>query len=410
LVRAELQSTALVMNSPKAMVKFVILLLAIGGFLKAYSLVHAAAQTILPIAVAVPQGTQLADQIKILEARLEILEGELDYASPEIAFDGNLTHVQARILASSSDRIFAWPHSIIMIGDKMVIGTVKENPGRVAIFTDPNDLSHCLATTTSGFTNLADADYDSVHHRLYFISSRTADSRLEILSMDPDTLTWAPVFEFDAVVGAGRSTVQTDGSYVYVATQSAPAYMIKVRISDWSLQNMNVFPDGPGFHSSELYRYPDRTEWYVNTFSIPTVFYKVNVSDFSYESTTLMQSGDITNDTYFRPIDDQGGLFYIPSERGFGADVVNTATMSSTHYAAIPDSYGFFSNGADLFSTAPRDHQIIQYPNFDLTKPVIFQLSTSHIPNEWFGTSNGNTYFTDFDDPSALYQYSKAVN
>jgi len=317
----------------------------------------------------------------------------------------NPASVQAQIVASSSNQIFAYPHSVMVLGNKVVIGTVKENIGRIVMFTDAKDLSHYVATTTPGFMSLAYVDYDSINHRLYFVSSRTDNNHLEILSVDPDTLAWMPVFEYGAIAGVGLSTMQTDGSYVYAATQSIPSYMIKIRISDWSLQATNYFPDGPGFHSSVLHTYSNRTEWYVNTFSIPSIFYKVDTNNFSYSSTTIAQGGDITDDVYFRPTDDRGGLLYLPSERGFGTDVVNTASMSSTHYADIPDSYGFFSDGTDLYSAAPREHQIIKYLNFDLSKPVYIQLPGPYVANEWFKTSNGNTYFTEFGNPSAVYQY-----
>jgi peptidoglycan hydrolase-like protein with peptidoglycan-binding domain len=465
------------MSFHKTAILSLFLLFAIGGFLGASTLIKAANSTVLPVAVSVPQGISMADQIKILRTRQGILESELNYVSPEYFFSGNIglesvgaevtalqkflnghgypvaesgpgsagsetsyfgpgteaalakfqsangivpadgylngrtmtainpPRVSAQIVASSSNQIFAWPHAITKIGDRMVVGTIKENPGRVVIFTNPNDLSQYLATTTPGFMNLADVDYDAVHNRLYFVSSRTDNDHMEILSMNPDTLAWTPVFEFNAVTGIGRSTIATDGSYVYAATESTPAYMIKVRISDWSLQKTNAFPDGPGFHSSTLREYADHGEWYISTYSVPSVFYKVNVNDFSYTSTVLTESGDITNDVYFRPVDDRGGLYYVPSENGFGADVVNTETMSSTHYA-VPDSYGFFSDGVDLYSVAPHDHQIIQYPGFNFDKPTFFQLAASFTPNEWFKTSNGNTYFTDYNNPAALYRYA----
>src|SRR5581483_4089899 len=115
----------------------------------------------------------------------------------------NSLQIKMNIIATSSNAIFSYPHGVTMIGDTMVIGTVKENPGHIVIFTNPNDLTKYIATTTPGFMNLADVDYDAAHNKLYFVSSRTSNNHLEILSVDPNTLAWMPVFEFTGVSGVG---------------------------------------------------------------------------------------------------------------------------------------------------------------------------------------------------------------
>jgi hypothetical protein len=328
---------------------------------------------------------------------------------PSISPGAPSVGVQGVILASSSAGVFANPHGTLMIGDKIVIGTVKENPAHIVIFANPADLAKYVATTTPGFFNLAEADYDAGRHRIYFVASRTDNKHLEILSVDPETLAWTPVFEFADAANIGYSTIKNDGTYVYAATESIPAYMIKVRISDWSLQAVHGFPLGPKFHSSALHIYSDRTEWYVNSFSVPTAFFKVKGDDFSYVSTILAESGNATDDGYFLPIDEKGGLFYETSESTFGINVVDTANMFSTHYEA-PGSYGLFPDGADLISLNARDHRIVRYQNFQMEEPAVIKFSLSHHPNEWFKTSNGDTYFTDFGDPSALYRYSVRRN
>ncbi|HTY39499.1 MAG TPA: hypothetical protein VMC43_00170, partial [Candidatus Paceibacterota bacterium] len=312
--------------------------------------------------------------------------------------------VEAHIVASSSDVVFAYPHATLQIGDELVIGTAKEEPGHIIVFPDLNDLGRYTVIPTPGFKNLAEAAYDPINKKVYFASMRLDNQHFEVLSLDPATLVWAPVFEFKAVQNVGLSTIQTDGVFVYAGTQSTPAYLIKTRIADWSLAGEIMFSDLPGFHSSKLYTYSDRSEWYVNTFSIPTVFFKVNPADFTYTSTTLAEGGDVTDDVYFRPMTEKGGLFYEVSENYFGLEVIDTATMSATHYLA-PGSYGLFSNGTDLYSLDAHDGQIIKYPKFQIQKPVVINLPDKHRVNEWFRTSSGKTFFTDFSNPSAIYQY-----
>lgn len=311
------------------------------------------------------------------------------------------------IVASSSNAIFAYPHATTQIDDQMVLGTVRENPGHIAIFTDPGNLRAVLATTTPGYINLSAVVRDDSRGKLYFIATQADTGHLAILSVDPATLAWHPVFDFKppTPIDIGFPTLDTDGSYVYVATQSTPPFLLKIKIADWSLVTLDVVPDVPGgFHSSALAMFPGRTEWYVVSFSIPTTIFKVNVSDFSYQKTILPGSGDITNEIYFRPVGNDGGLLYLPSETAFGLEVVDTKTMASVRYVT-PPSYGVFSDGQDLYSLDPYDREIIKYPNFDLNKPIMVVTTLPVTPNEWFETSNGNTFFTDFANPSALYQY-----
>lgn len=401
------------MGNKSIIAAYLLLFLVIGVGLALIGLPPNTASLTAPQKVAVPTTASLLAQFKSIQANFMTLvynlnpsDGPLpaEYLNPKIVNAADNFQVQAEIVASSTDDIFSYPHGTIVVGNKIAIGTVKENPARITIFTDPYDLTKYITTSTPGFMNLADVGYDISRHRLYFVSSRTDNNHLEILSVDPDTLAWVPVFEFSDIADIGYSTIRTDGTYVYVATQSIPSYMIKVRISDWSLQMAKLFLDGPGFHSSALHEYSDRTEWYVTTFSIPTIFFKVNTGDLSYTSTTLAHSGDVTDDIYFRAIDDQGGLLYTTSESIFGTDVINTENMSSSHYETL-GSYGLFSDGIDLYSADAHDHQIIRYPNFKIQEPAFIKLSNSSLPNELFRTPDGNTYFTDFGDPSALYQY-----
>jgi hypothetical protein len=356
---------------------------------------------------ASPPEKSSTTSLQIMEAEASTIQDELaalTYASGTPSIPSN--PLPATIVASSSpDIFFSYPHGTLQIGDEIILGTVKESPGHLIAFPDPDNLKNAVVTSTPGFEDLADGDYDPIHNHIYFITTKTSNSHLEILSIDRKTLAWKPVFTTGIEGSGDYATLKTDGTYVYVATRSTPAYLLKVRISDWTIVASHAFPSLTGFHASAFYKYPNRTEWYITTFSIPTIVFKVNTGDFSYSSATIPDSGDATNDCYFEPIDDRGGMLYVTSEAGFGSDIVNTATMSSTHYDT-PGSYGFFSDGADLYSADARDNVIIKYPKFNLEAPVSFLLPGYHKPNQWFTTSDHNFYFTDFLSPSALYQYS----
>lgn len=322
----------------------------------------------------------------------------------------NVHLVRGTIIASSTNQTFSFPHGITTANGAMVIGTVhryRDMPGEIIEFPDPANLHTSIATTTPGFEDLADAVYDSQHNKIYFVSSRINNRHLVILSVDPTTLAWQPVYEFPNIYSVGYSTVATDGTYLYAATQSMPPAMLKIRIADWSLVTRIVYPQAlGGFHSSELHIYPDREEWYVNTYSSPTQVYKVNVADMTSTSTTVSTSHNVTNDVYFHPIDNNGGILYLPSEGEPGLDAFNTQTMTSTHYIA-PISYGVFSAGHNLYSLDYVDHAITKYPYFDLSKPILIRFSRRYPVNEWFPGPNFTTgFFTVFATSSALYEYS----
>lgn len=353
-------------------------------------------------------GTSTAMAVRNLQEALHLpVTGVLDSTLRHAI---NTQFVVGTIIASSSNRVFSFPHGITMANGAMIIGTVhryRDVTGEIVEFPDPANLRRSIATTTPGFEDLADAVYDTVHNKIYFVSSRIDNHHLEILSVDPVTLAWQPVYEFTGIYSIGYSTLATDNTYVYVATQSSPAFMVKIRIADWDLIESKAYPQAlGGFHSSELHIYPDREEWYVNTYSSPTQVYKVDPEDLSATFATISSSHDVTNDVYFHVIDDRGGILYLPSEGEPGLDAFDTRTMTNTHYVA-PISYGVFSAGHNLYSLDYVDHAITKYPYFDLSKPILIKFGKQYPINEWFpGPTFTTGFFTIFASSSALYEYS----
>lgn len=353
-------------------------------------------------------GSSTAAAVRVLQQAFHLpVTGALDAALRDAI---NTQFVTGTIIASSSDRIFSFPHGITTANEAMVIGTVhryRDEVGEIVEFPDPANLRKSIATTTPGFEDLADAVYDSLHNKIYFVSSRMDNRHLEILSVDPTTLAWQPVYEFADAYSIGYSTLATDNTYVFVATQSNPPFMVKIRIADWSLVASRVYPQAlGGFHSSELQMYPDREEWYVDTYSSPTQVYKVNPDDMSATSTTLWSSHYVTNDVYFHRLDDRGGILYLPSEGEPELDTFDTRTMTGAHHVA-PISYGVFSAGHNLYSLDYVDHAITKYPYFDLSKPVLIKFGKQYPVNEWFhGPTFTTGFFTIFASSSALYEYS----
>jgi peptidoglycan hydrolase-like protein with peptidoglycan-binding domain len=348
-------------------------------------------------------GTSTQSALKALQKTYALsVTGRVDSA---LRSSINAPQTNARIIASSSAAVFGFPHGTMVLGKAVVIGTVRENPAHILIFPDPNDVSHFLSTTTPGYIDLASVAYDPAVNKLYFVATKTDTQHLAILSVDPKTLEWTQVFEFTGHTFVGYSTIRTDGTYAYVATQSYPAYLLKIRISDWSLSILKPMPEVlGGFHSSVLHMYPDRGEWYVTNYAPLTRFYKVNTEDLSVTSIVLSRNANITNDVYFRPVNNQGGYMYLPSETNGGLEVVNTATMTSRHYTT-PTSYGVFSDGKDLISVDPVDHEIIKYRGYLISKPLIIKLPEPYILNEWFPAPYSGGYFTTFVATSSLYRY-----
>lgn len=318
--------------------------------------------------------------------------------------------VNSTIIASSSAGIFSFPHGAMERNGMIILGTVHTNPGEIILFPDIRDLSIFISTTTPGFTDLASVDYDAVHGRYYFVSSRVDDKHLEILSVDPVTLSWQPVYEFPSVSNIGFSTINTDGMYVYAATQSLPPYILKLKISDWSLVLSRIFPNAlGGFHSAAFHTYADRSEWYVNTFSVPTQFFKINPATFDAVSIKLPKSFEVTDDVYFRQLNNQGGIVYEVSEKGSGLDAINTATLTDRHIEA-PSSYGLYSDGNNLFVLNSFTNSITEYKGFHLSSPTTIPISFPSPANEGFpGELPGSGFFSTFATSSSLYEFSTGL-
>lgn len=311
-----------------------------------------------------------------------------------------------------SSTTFAWAHGTLQIGDSFYLGT-REAPGRFVNYSNPDDLATFSRATTTGFGYLESVTYDDIHDRIYAFArtASTSYASMALLSINPHNINdWQVVFSPGQSYG-GSPAIVTDGTYVYLVLYTNPAYFFKIRISDWTRVKTQIWTGSSSGHAATLVKYADRTELFFTangTGAIPGKFAKVNPVDLSYvEIPNLVQK--LTDDIYCRKISEAGSYCYVSTESLTDPKLmmVDTATMTKTDYLA-PSSYGVFSDGVNLYNLN-LNGGIFRYPNFDLTSPKIYEFP-GEIPNEFFYTSTGKKFFTNWAANSYLKEYAETAD
>jgi hypothetical protein len=306
-------------------------------------------------------------------------------------------------IINQSPYLFQGAHGICQHNDKFYIGTMT-SPATLTCFKNPNDLSDYDSFTVTGRNHIESMVYDDVNNRIY-ATSWNNDAKLCILSINPLNITDYTIVYNSTDVNSGVSpTICTDGVYVYGGTYQTNGVIFKIRISDWTL--ITTVPTAMGgYHSSSLYKYSGRNEFYMTA----TVGYlvKVNCLDLTYSSIELVGLSGITDDIYFKYVDDNGGLLYCSSESMNKVICIDTNLMTYVVYDALR-SFGLFSDGIDLYSCGANvieeSATITKYPLFNLSNPII-NLLVNERSNEMFISSTGKLFFTSYNDTGELKEF-----
>lgn len=326
----------------------------------------------------------------------------------------------------STTSSFSWPHGTVQVGNKFYLAT-RTNPSTITVFNDPNDLTNSQTVTLTGHQNVDSMIYDSVHNKLYANAYDAAfyqgARKTTILQIDPDNIAnWSMVYDEGVVLYTdGPFPIVTDGTYVYGATYAwtGPSKFFKIRISDWTRVAVRNWTSRIAAHSATLIQYSDRSEMYVtNIFGNlvvntpqPTTFAKVNLSDLSYTNLSLglTSTGNTgtTDDMACSYVNDSGATCYAVSDQTMVREVgykIDTATMTVTEFSINNEgSYGSYVYNNDLY-VLDSLNKIIRYKNLDTTTPEVFAIP-SITPNEFFTSSDGKLFVSDWKSPSQLIEF-----
>lgn len=316
---------------------------------------------------------------------------------------------KAVVVAETPTTLFKGAHGTLQLNDKFYIGAryADENSSysNVTVFDNPSDLTQFSTVMfdlgTDNYANFIESMcYDSVHNQIYCVASGVADgSPLRIVRFSPtDINDYTVVFSNNSYDMGQSPAIVTDGTYVYGITYTWEAAIFKIRISDWTLISYTAIPNagsgsnGDYGHAAKLYKYLDRTEIYFTT-AFSNKFLKVIASTMAVTVLDLAPYLTIpTDDFVFQYSDETGGYCYIGGETGNGV-MVDTAAMDATPFTSLP-TFGMFTDGTDLYNLV-NTGGIQVFPGFDTDNPVFYE-TPGLIPNEFFYTSTGSKFFTNW--------------
>lgn len=305
-------------------------------------------------------------------------------------------------------------HGTIRVGNRFFATnrTPYSDPSsKLVRWNNPDNLADANVITLTGRKNVESICYDAIHNKLY-ANSWNNDGKFTILSIDPDTLSWSIVFNSNMVGATGNSpAIVTDGTYVY-GISCGPVQLFKIRIEDWTLVNVVNLANKNYGHSAQLQVYNDRVEMYAVARNMVapsgTTFYKVNCGDMSFQSVFIPGLTNPTDDFAFRYINEYGGKAYIigEGENDTLMAVIDTAYMTFENVDIIP-GFGSFFDGTDLYTCGDVNALgfITRFPGCDMTNPIVRRAEGLN-PNEILFSQNGKLFFTSWDAPSKLYEFT----
>ncbi len=304
-------------------------------------------------------------------------------------------------------------HGTIRVGNRFY-ATNRTQSGvssKLARWNNPDDLSDADVITLTGRRCVESICYDSIHNKLY-ANSWNGDGKFTILSIDPDTLEWSIVFDSNLVGGIGNSpAIVTDGTYVY-GIACGPVQLFKVRIQDWSLISVTNLASMEYGHSAQLHVYNNRVEMYAVARNLISPggarLYKVKCEDMTFQSVSVPGLSNPTDDFAFRYVNEYGGKVYLigEGEANIFMAVIDTSSMTYEKVDIIP-GFGSFFDGTDLYTCGDVEALgfITKFPGCDMTNPIIRKTPGLN-PNEILFSEGGKLFFTSWDSPSRLYEFT----
>lgn len=222
------------------------------------------------------------------------------------AGDSALIESRATIINRCPDNDFRNAHSSKLINGKIYLGTradgvtapVLKCYNNIDNLTDSDTITMTLAGT--GVNGIENICYDEVNGKLY---STLSNTRKLLVVNNLDDITDYDIIDVAMTTGllfGASSAIVTDGAHIYVATETTPAYFIKIATSDFSVAQEEEWVGGNmGAHSGTI-DVSSGFAYFLNSGGTPPLLAKVDLTDLSY-TTVEMPIGVYTDDCAFVP-------------------------------------------------------------------------------------------------------------
>jgi len=198
----------------------------------------------------------------------------------------------------------------------------------------------------------------------------------------------------------GAPGCDTDGTYMYVVSMSAPAMFYKIRLSDGTLMATSTWTGVNYGHSLALD--PNGQYFYANTGSGDNGHIaKVSTSNLTVSSVAAPGTGEtFTDDSVV-----DNGLYYVGSETNPFFYILNPTSMTLSTTTACSQSYGIFTdtsaggNGNNLYDLGINGC-LSYFPNGSTTQRYDYNYTGLGLgtigPNEMWVTPQGRIIMTDW--------------
>ena len=222
------------------------------------------------------------------------------------ALTSQLTESRATIINRCPDNDFRNAHATKIINGKIYLGTRADGVTATVLkcYNNLNDLTNSDTITMplagTGVNGIENICYDEVNGKLY---STLSNTRKLLVINDLDDITDYEIIDVAMTTGlifGASSAIVTDGTHIYVATETNPPYFIKIATSDFSVVQEEEWVGGNmGAHSGTIAAETGYAA-FLNSGGTPPLLAKVDLTDLSY-TTVEMPIGVYTDDCAFVP-------------------------------------------------------------------------------------------------------------
>ncbi len=311
----------------------------------------------------------------------------------------------------SATSIFQYPHSSIVVNDKLFLGERKADP-YIVRFNDPDDLTNydrqAISGTGSSSGGLEAVCYDETNGKLYFSVQDAPSGALKIVEVDPDNLSGYSIHTISGLSTYYTPPICTDGSYIYGATAvSSGTILFKISLSTWTVTSTSDWTNGYHAHACQINT--SRSEFYITNSGAGTMYMaKVSTSDLSHSDVNISSYVAYgTDDIAFYDDGTTCNVFIVGESKvgNYGGVMVTTTDGNSLTGIDLKPSYGLFKFDNVIYVCGSQGY-VQAFSVFNPTDVSTFILDKL-VPTEILKTSSGQTFVTDWKAASScrLYEF-----
>jgi hypothetical protein len=267
--------------------------------------------------------------------------------------------LMAEIKAITASGGFQLAHATVVHGNYLYVGERIDNAQYASIARiikyDINTMTEVSAYEVGANLDVESMAYDSINSRLY--ATRYNSSQLEILSIDPSTMTiYGSAHVYSGVPPGESPSIVTDGTYIYGVTYTDPTMIFKIRLSDWVLVTTNIWTSRERGHATKI---NTRTgQMFATTIPVsPSTnpyFAKISLTDLTYSEVSIGTYVKKATDD-FAMVDTGGEIYcFIGGEyavANYGGVRVKVSDLSLYGYP-MKTTYALDSFGDNIYSSA----------------------------------------------------------